>query len=528
LTSILRNRRESIDKMRIKSLAHIITLSIPIAFSAYIQADENLTDLTQGDPFFYTSDQDIKADSKQRELLGIGRPNKTHSQIPHLPVYYGYMNTNSTYRFVNVVEQVFTMIGEGKHGLWRIQESGTVREYLKAGAQGLPADSDLTARENQQIIKDNYSSYLPNESWSGYKYPDQKLNETGNLNFIDLSISHQKYQDKYVNHEPVDLPSWYCTMSGNDYPYAQQAMNFAFNQKGANKIGPLGKRAGLDINENYTKVLRLNKMEDGRSWVNVTEKNGDKLNVKWEAIDENKTNAEYYLVERPFFNKPYLFVTAVYNNKDNTDQSYVRPQGAYYDSIKDKGYNLKTKVTAQPRFHLEKGGEAKAVGLPIYGVHHPNRAVYGGGGACPLKGGDWGRYPETTGGSGWPTQYEEVTPLCDSVLVDIKFFSNLDGRDWNDPTKYLANAGVGTKEVTYKIQPGTYGEFTDPYNTDRGVKNEQSQYVPNEVTLSFPTVSEPVSYETTPAVDLAGMMIPSESTSCRPIVEASLNDGFRK
>ena len=176
--------------MKIKSLAHLITLSIPLAFSASIQADQNLTDLTQGDPFFYTSDQYIKADSPQRELLGIGRPNKTHSQIPHLPVYFGYMNTNSTYRFVNIVEQVFTMIGEGKHGLWRVQENGTVREYLKAGAKGLAPGADLTAKASQNIIAENYSSFLPNESWSGYKYPDQKLNEAGKLNFIDLPITH--------------------------------------------------------------------------------------------------------------------------------------------------------------------------------------------------------------------------------------------------------------------------------------------------------------------------------------------------
>ncbi|MFT7414448.1 MAG: hypothetical protein ACI9FO_001107 [Methylophagaceae bacterium] len=515
--------------MRKNSLAQIVSLSIPITFSACIQAEQNLTDITKGDPFFYTSDQNIEAENKQRALLGIGRPNKTHSQIPHLPVYYGYMNTNSTYRFVNVVEQVFTMIGEGKHGLWRVQENGTVREYLRVGAKGLVPGADLTAKQAQIIIAENYSSYLPDESWSGYKYPDQKFNEAGNLNFIDLPITHQKYQGKYADHKPVDLPNWYCTMSANDYPYAQKAMNFAFNQKGANKVGPLGKRAGLDINENYTKVLRLNQLDDGRSWVNVVENTGGgKQHVKWEAVDENKTDTEYYLVERPFFNKPYLFVTAVYDNKDNTDHSYVRPQGPYYDSIKDKGYNLKTTVTTQPRFHLEKGGEAKAVGLPIFGAHHPDRAVYGAGGACPLKGGDWGRYPDTTGGSGWPNNYEEVTPLCDSLLVDIKFFSNLDGRDWNDPTKYLANAGAGTKDVTYNIQAGTYGEFTDPYNTERDVKNAQSQAVPSELTLSFPTVAEPVSYEVTADLDLAGIMVPSESTTCRPILQAQLDEEFTK
>lgn len=504
------------------SLAHVFPFCVALALPAAVAhaGDRmDLTDLTQGDPFFYTSDQNIKADDKQKELLGIGRPNKTHSQIPHLPFYIGYMNTNSTYRFVTVAEQVFTMIGEGKHGLWRVQENGTVREYLKKGATGLPENADLLAKENQDLITQNYSSFLPQESWSGYKYPDEKLSKDGKLNYIDLPINHPKYQQKYAGHAPIDLANWYCTMSENDYPYAQQAMNFAFNQPGANQIGPLGKRAGLDVKENYTKVLRLNPLPDARSWVNVGQKGKDNLHVKWEAVDASKTNVEYYLVERPFFNKPYLFVTAVYDNKDNADHRYVRPEGAYYDSIKNK--KLKTKVTSQPRFHLENGKLGKAVGLPIYGVHHPNRAVFGGGGACPLKGGDWGRYPQTTGGSGWPTQYEEVTPLCDSVLVDIKFFSNLDGRDWNDATKYLANAGVGTKTVTYKMQPGNYGVFTDPYNTKRGVKNADSQEVPGELTVTYPSVNPPASYVKPPKLELTDRMVPSEATTCRPVHQAS-------
>ncbi len=318
------------------------------AASLMAQAEEsiNLTDLTQGDPFFYTSNQDIKESDGQKALVGAGRPNKTHSQIPHLPFYTGYMSTNYTYRFVNVAEQVLTMIGEGKHGLWRVQENGTVREYLKKGASGLAATADLGSKENLAKIENDYSSYLPEESWAGYKFPDEKITKDGQLNFIDLPINHPKYKGKYAKHEPIELPNFYCTMSENDYPYAKQAMNFAFSQPGANKVGPLGKRAGLDVKENYTQVLRLNQLSDARSWVNVGQKGQDNLHVKWEAIDANKTNVEYYLVERPFFNKPFLFVTAVYDNKDNSDLRYVRPDGPYYDSIKNAGLNLKTTVTA--------------------------------------------------------------------------------------------------------------------------------------------------------------------------------------
>ena len=135
---------------------------------------------------------------------------------------------------------------------------------------------------------------------------------------------------------------------------------------------------------------------------------------------------------------------------------------------------------------------AAAKGLPIYGVHHPNRAAFGGGGACPLKGGDWSNYPKTTGAAGWPTNYEEITPLCDGVLVDIKFFANLDGKSWNDPNKYLANAGHGEEEVVYTVEPGEYGVFTDPYNVERGVKNPDAENLTGEVKLKYPTVEPPV------------------------------------
>jgi hypothetical protein len=508
-------------------LIRVIPLSVALALlslSSQANNDINLTDLTGGDPFFYTSDQDIKADNKKKELLGIGRPDRTDSQIPHLPVYFGYMNTNSTYRFVTIAEQVFTMIGEGKHGLWRIQENGTVREYLRRGAKGLTEGADITAKENLAVIAQNYSAFLPDESWSGYKYPDEQISKDGTLNFVDLPVTHPKYQGKYDDYAPIDLPNWYCTMSENDYPYALHAMNFAFSQPGANQVGPLGKRAGLHVTENYTKVLRLDHFPDAKSWVNVGQKGKDALHVKWEAVDTSKTAAEYYLVERPFFNKPYLFITAVYDNKDNDDHRYIRPDGAYYNVVKAKASNIKTTVTASPRFHLENGQVGKAIGLPIFGVHHPNRAVYGAGGACPLKGGDWGRYPDPRGGAGWPTNYEEVTPLCDSVLVDIKFFANLDGKSWNDPNKYLANAGTGTRTVKYKVQPGNYGVFSDPYNTKRSVKNAESQNVPSQIDITFPSVTPPVTYVKPPKLHLTDRMVPSEETTCRAVMHASAKE----
>ncbi|MCX4028641.1 hypothetical protein H0A36_13815 [Endozoicomonas sp. SM1973] len=447
----------------------------------------DLTDLTGGDPFYYTSNQ-------------TPRPSTTHSKIPHLPVYFGYMSTNNTYRFVNIVEQVFTMIGEGKHGLWRVQDNGMIREYRKAGAKGIPQNADIFDKKYLTTLTESYSHYLPDESWSGYKLPQDKVDESGYLKYIDLPINHPKYQSRYDSHQPIDLPHWYCTMSDFQFPYAKKAMEFAFTQPAANKAGPLGKRAGLDINENYTNILRLKLFEDARTWVNT----GTANEVDWQAIDTNKTKAEFYLVERPFFNEKYLFLTAVFDNKTNQDFSYIRPNGPYYEHLVASGERrLKTQVTQQPRFHLANAhrtqtGKKKivsATGTHLYGVHHPDRAAFNGGGACPMKGGDWAEYPKTSGGAGWPTNYEEVTPLCDAVLIDIKLTTNLDGETWNDPTKYLGNAGHGSLTVDYKINPeGFYGEFVDPYHVKRGVTNPAATYIGPVETLHYKTVREPVRY----------------------------------
>lgn len=473
--------------------ALLALLCIPTVFADdqnLLPIDGDLTDVTGDDPHYYTSDQVIDDENAQKAVVGTGRVKTTHSKVPHLPVYSGYMNTNYTYRFVNVAEQTFTFIGEGKHGLWRVQDNGTIREYRKKGAKGLPKGADIIAKKNLTIIANQYSSYIPEESWDGYKHPHQEIAEDGNLNFVDLPLNHPKYKGKYADHVAVDLPHFYCTMSANRYPYAKKAIDFAFSQPAAGKVGPLGKRAGLDVNELYTKVMRLEQFPDARSWINVGGK--DASTVDWQAVDESKTNVEYYLIERPFFNEPYLFVTAVFNNPDNKDFQYVRPDGEYYDFLKGKKANVKTTVTHEPRFHLENGKTAAAKGLPIYGVHHPDRAAFGGGGACPLKGGDWSNYPKTTGAAGWPTNYEEITPLCDGVLVDIKFYANLGGNDWSDPNAYLANTGHGKKKITYKMQPGEYGTFTDEYNVKRGAKNPDAMSVPESVTLKYPTVEKPV------------------------------------
>lgn len=478
--------------------------ALSLVAAAAQAADPNLDSLN-ADPFFYTKDQTISAGEANMPGFGAAgsRPTKTHSLIPHLPFYTGYMQTNQTYRFITVAEQVMTMIGEGKHGLWRMQENGTVRLYLRPQAQGFSVGTNVNT-VSADAINAAYLSHDYSIGFPLYKYPDNPVTD-GKLNFIDVPITHPVFGTKYANHAPIDLPSFYCTMSEQDYPHAAEVMDFIFAQAastGANAVGPLGKRAGLDVSENYTKAVRLEHLPDARSWVNVGQEGKDKSFLRWLAVDTTRTDAEYYLVERPFFNLKYLFVIGVYNNRNNNDLEYVRPDGAYYQSLQARGLRVKTKLTHAPRFNVlnyrqsdgreTRAGAQRVVGTQLFGVHHPNRAAFGGGGACPSKGGDYGDYPTPGFGAGWPTQYEEVTPLCDGVLVDIKFTANLDGGDWADPGSYLANAARDSLEVGYTVQPGTYGTFTDPYNVAR--TNPDRAAIPANFTLTFPSKRAPVSF----------------------------------
>lgn len=96
-----------------------------------------------------------------------------------------------------------------------------------------------------------------------------------------------------------------------------------------------------------------------------------------------------------------------------------------------------------------------------------------GGGGCPTKGGDVSIYPWGDAGSGFPTNYEEIVPLCDAFCIDIKTWANLD-KPWNEDHLFLGNAGHtygGQKQVVYQAQANRYGVFTDPYNVRSGKTN---------------------------------------------------------
>ena len=110
-------------------------------------------------------------------------------------------------------------------------------------------------------------------------------------------------------------------------------------------VGPLGKRAGLDIRELYTNVLRLRPLADNRAWVNIgprlTEasvRQGAAGKVKCVSIDPARTFTEYYLVERPFFNVKFQFIVAVFDDALG-GHSYMRPEGAYWESLLARGFS---------------------------------------------------------------------------------------------------------------------------------------------------------------------------------------------
>ena len=146
----------------------------------------------------------------------------------------------------SIFEQTAVLLGEAKHGVWRIQDNGHIREYRKHSRVGLsdsidPNDPSLS-QQNLDVIQYDYTHYMP-EDKSLYRLPTDKV-DNGFLQYVDLTIYHPKYGGKYNNHEPIDLAHFFCTMSQAGYPHMWQAWQYAIKQPMMNKIGPLGKRAG--------------------------------------------------------------------------------------------------------------------------------------------------------------------------------------------------------------------------------------------------------------------------------------------
>ena len=392
-----------------------------------------------------------------------------------------------------------------KHGLWRVQENGFIREYRKKGKNGLPpgldpnSDEALMDNGHRATITHNYAFHLPGEAESGYKYPDQTVSDgsdgiEGHQNFVDLSIYNMKYGGKYNDHVPIDLPFFYCLTSGPSFEHLKRVWQYIVAQPNSNKIGPLGLRAGFDIKENYQNVIRMEQFGDAGIWVNIG--TGDSFkdakidnleharnrtqSANYQRIDLTNLQHEIYFFERLMFNTPYMFVGLVLENNPGypSEFSYIRPDGAYYKELNKRknlkgfnyfeNYNVKVPVENYPQ--TGQTTVKATIGLPLYGMHHPNRHARGmDGGACPEKGGDIGRYPWGNPGAGWPTNYEEVTTICDAFAIDLKLWADLD-KTWKDPGLYIGNTGYENQtKVDYVLDANKYGTYEDPY-----IKNRRS------------------------------------------------------
>lgn len=259
----------------------------------------------------------------------------------------------------------------------------------------------------------------------------------------------------------------------------------------------MGKRAGLDIKENYDSVLRLELFPDAKIWINIggggnkdvfdqsdiDEGNMD-MDVVYRPLDTSKTNHEVYLFARRTKNELNLHVGVVIDNEEDDQLSYVRPDGAYWDTLPKKDQNeIKKVVTYDPVVSIIDEGQSqkkKMHYLPIAGLHH----AYGG--FCPQKGGFWGDYPNNPSGAGWYNNYQEITPICDAIVMDLKAYANLDQPSWSNSNFQLQNAGTLEMKQYYLGKGNHYGQYTDPYLLSNGFKNPHA--------LKFTEKSNPSSY----------------------------------
>ena len=520
-----------------------ILVAIILAFLFFLPRANTPSTTTPSTTTTTTTDDPFRYDTK-----GRGHTRKTNSYMDYMPIKDGFMQTHETYRFMSVREQVMTVIGEAKHGLWRIHDNGLVRLFRQAKngsleQTGLPLGiaTDGSLLTPTQLQQGGYAAFLPKketplfDGWSGWRYA-QEDDGDGKASFIDIPIHHLFFQGKYTNHVPIDLPHFYCTMSGPEFTDAAEVWKYATMQPNANQIGPLGKRAGLDITEHYTNVIRLELFNDAKIWINVADvhtqfnqtviekmeervdnrKNENKrwsTSVKFRALDTNNaTDVEVYLIERPFFNVPYIFITVVIDNHSEHSQhprssspssssparegdlQYMRPDGLYWNGLTAAQLNMlggKKAIKQTPTFTptvpvlnvLDTDGTSSGERrqwsalryTPFYGLNHLNRPNddANGGGFCPQRGGDWGAYPFSPSGAGFANQYEETTPLCDAVVLDVKLYANLDKPTWNSPLFQLMNAGTKTNPQTYLGQGNQYGRFTDPYLVSKDVSKDK-------------------------------------------------------
>ena len=168
-------------------------------------------------------------------------------------------------------------------------------------------------------------------------------------------------------------------VSSANFPHIGQAWHYMKGQPEANKVGPLGKRAGIDIRENFSDVVRFTLFPDAGIWANVGQGNPetDKMQqtleelrsraqtVSYKRVDLDKVDVEVYIMERAYHNFPetYLITIFVMLDKENEAvHSYIRPDGKYYEGLVARGHTIiNTVPNNAPTLPIENETELKKV-----------------------------------------------------------------------------------------------------------------------------------------------------------------------
>ena len=135
------------------------------------------------------------------------------------------------------------------------------------------------------------------------------------------------------------------------------------------RISPETSFTGLDVREVYLNTFPLHLFDDASFWVNVgvgkeeTDdirktlkdlKNKAAQTVNYQRVDLAKYDYEIYLVEKPFFNEPTLFIDVIILEKDGgKEMQYIRPFGPYWDQLQTKGFDLNS-IPKEELFYPEK------------------------------------------------------------------------------------------------------------------------------------------------------------------------------
>lgn len=98
----------------------------------------------------------------------------------------------------------------------------------------------------------------------------------------------------------------------------------------------------------------------------------------------------------------------------------------------------------------------------------------GSGGWCPAKGGCRCSCLCGPGGSGFPSEYEEISLVCDGLVVDSKKYPDLVVPTWDSPVIQSMNGGTLENPQIYVGDRNTYGECTDPCATCTGMSHPHS------------------------------------------------------